>query len=102
MDDADIRFESMSDIEALGRSAGSGNAECFESFAMMVIGIGGNLGVSKSSTAVSLLLVLLFGLIPCLQISAKPDVCTLQVEEVRDLAEGLADGGGIEMLARSE
>lgn len=59
MDDTDIRFPSISVIEAFGRNAASGNWVCFESSA---IAPAVNLGVSKSSTAISSRLVRLLGL----------------------------------------
>ena len=62
---------------------------------------GDNLGVSKSSTAISSLLVFRLGPDPCAQ-SPETLVRWLYVEEFRDLGAGRAEGGGIEMLARSE
>ena len=97
-DDTDMRLESISDKEGLGFSTDSDSCERFASSAMIV---GGNRGVSKSSTAISSLLVLLLPAIPCLQLSACIWVRALYVEEVRDRGFGLT-GGGMEMLARSE
>ena len=57
--------------------------------------------MSSSSTAKSSLLILLLGpgLTPCLHTSEAPEFRWLYVEEVRDRGK---DGGGIEMLARSQ
>ena len=57
IEDTDIRFDSISDIEGLCLSAGSGNWESFGVSSAMFPGE--SLGVSKSSTAKSSLLVLL-------------------------------------------
>lgn len=61
MEDTDIRFESRSDVDGLDRNAGSGSCTCFASSAIVPCI---SLGVSKSSTAKSSLLVLLLGVIP--------------------------------------
>jgi hypothetical protein len=71
IEDTDIRFPSSSEIEAFGRNAGSGSCVCFESSA---IAPDDSLGVSKSSTAMSSLLVLLLAVSPCFHKSAASDV----------------------------
>jgi hypothetical protein len=63
IDETDIRFVSKS------RIAGSGSWECLDSSAIMP---GDNLGVSKSSTAISSLLVLRLGPDPCAQSPETP------------------------------
>lgn len=63
--------------------------------------VGGSRGVSKSSTAMSSLLVLLLPTSPCLQVSAWACARRLYEEEVRDRGSGL-EGGGIYILALSE
>jgi hypothetical protein len=50
IDDTDMRFVSISEIEGLVRRAGSGSAPCFDS-SPIVPGL--SLGVVKSSTAMS-------------------------------------------------
>jgi hypothetical protein len=89
---------SKSCVEGLGRRAGSGSWECVDSSGIIP---GDNLGVSKSSTAISSLLVLRLGPDPCAQ---RPEtfVRWLYVEEFLELGVGRAGGGGMEMLARSE
>lgn len=99
IEDTDMRFESISDVDVLGRNARSGGWEGFESSAMAP---GVDLGGSKSSTAISSLLVFLLDPNPCFQNSAVSGVCWLYVEEILDRMEGLGEGDGIEMLARSE
>jgi hypothetical protein len=71
IEDTDMRFGSISDIDGLERRAGSGSGECFVSSAIV---LEANRGVSKSSTAKSSLLDLLLGLALCLQSSGPPDV----------------------------
>jgi hypothetical protein len=96
IDDTDMRLDgSMSDIEGRGRNAASGSWECLLS---SVIAPGESLGVSKSVIEQSSLLgLLLVSPTPVLGLSAPADL-RLYVDDVRDLEEG----GGIEMLARSE
>lgn len=100
-DDADMRFESASDIDCRGLDAGSGSSGCRVSLAIFPAG---KRGVSRSSTALSswLSLRLPFWLCVCCRISGAPDVTWLYADEVRDRGRGRAKGGGIEMLARSE
>ena len=99
MEDTDIRFESKSVVDGFGLNAGSGSGECLESSAIVP---DTSRGVSKSSTATSLLLRLLFRPRPCFQLSVVIMFRWLYVEDVLDLIEGRRSGGGIEMLARPE
>jgi hypothetical protein len=98
IEDTDIRFESKSGIDGFGLNAGSGSWVCFESSAIVP---DASRGVSKSTTAISsLLILLLFMLTPCFQISAVIEFRWLYVEEVLDLMG--RSGVGIEIVARSE
>lgn len=99
IEETDIRFGSRSEIDRLDRSAASGSGECFVSSAMVPED---NLGVSRSSIAHSSLLVLLLESELCLQESVTADAFRLYEDEVRDFIVGFVEGGGIDMLARSE
>jgi hypothetical protein len=65
-EEMDIRFELMSDRDGRERTAESGSSGCFEASAIMP---GESLGVSKSSTATSSLLVVRLRANPCFHIS---------------------------------
>ena len=72
-----MRFESISDVDVFGFAMReSGGWEGFESSAMAP---GVDLGGSKSSTAISSLLVFLLDPNPCFQNSAVSGVCWLYV-----------------------
>lgn len=97
-EETDMRFASISDIDGVGLRGASGKWGRFPSSAMVPAE---SRGVSKSSTAISSLLVRLLELPPCLQASVCTRPLVLSVDDVRERGTGLVEGGGIEILARS-
>ncbi len=95
IEDVDMRFPSFSAPDAREFKAASGNEGCLDVSAMIPAA---NLGVSKSSMADSGR-----GLpVPPVQTSEFSEGRRwLNVDEGRDLMVGRAEGGGIEILARS-
>jgi hypothetical protein len=95
IEEVDMRFPSDSAVVLRGLKAASGNEGCLERSTILPAT---NFGVSKSSITDSGL-----GLpVPPDQISELSDgLRWLNVEDGRDLTVGLAEGGGIDILARS-
>lgn len=97
IDDTDMRFVSISDMEGLLRRAASGNCECLDSSDMIP---GDNLGVSISSTA--MLSLLDRRLFTSAANGNRHESAALDfVEYDEEVLDREREGGGIEMLARS-